>query len=271
MSTRFERDTAIERTAAGIYTARVDRAWWVQRGPNGGYLAAIILRALRAEVDDDTRAPRAITVHFVSPPDEGEIAVHTTIERVGRSLTSVSARTFQASRLLALAVGAFSKPRAAPGFCDLVMPVVAPASAIEHRQPPAEAPEIARRWDCRWGIGQPPFEGRTSHEAVAGGWIRLEEPQPLDAVAMVAVADAWVPPLFSRTDEMLAVPTVDLTVHFRSELPHSGMAADEHALAVFRTTVAAEGFLEEDGEVWAPDGTLLAQSRQLAAIMPMAG
>ena len=55
----------------------------------------------------------------------------------------------------------------------------------------------------------------------------------------------------------MVVPTVDLTIHFRAELPHPGLAADAFVLAVFRTTVAADGFLEEDGEIWAPDGTLL--------------
>jgi hypothetical protein len=47
------------------------------------------------------------------------------------------------------------------------------------------------------------------------------------------------------------------------------MSPDGFVLAVFRTSVATEGFLDEDGEVWAPDGTLLAQSRQLAAILPL--
>jgi hypothetical protein len=33
---------------------------------------------------------------------------------------------------------------------------------------------------------------------------------------------------------------------------------------VFRSSLAGEGFFEEDGRLWAPDGTLLAHSRQLA-------
>jgi acyl-CoA thioesterase len=267
MSTRFDRDTSVTRGLDGAYEGSIDRAWWVQRGPNGGYLGAIILRALTDAVDDAARAPRSLTVHYVAPPDEGAIIVNTTIERVGRSLTAVSGRAMQAGRLIALAIAAFSKPREAPEFCDLEMPRVPAADAIDRRDPFPEAPPIAHRWDLRWAIGQPPFEGLVSHEAVAGGWIRLEEPRRFDAAAMVAVADSWVPPVFSRLAQPFAVPTIDLTVHFRSALPHPTMAADDFALAVFRTNVAAEGFFEEDGQVWAPDGTLLAQSRQLAAIL----
>ncbi|MGZ4786392.1 MAG: hypothetical protein ACXV5S_12035 [Acidimicrobiales bacterium] len=36
---------------------------------------------------------------------------------------------------------------------------------------------------------------------------------------------------------------------------------------VFRSTVASDGFIEEDGELWSRDGTLLAQSRQLAVFL----
>jgi len=269
MPTRFQRDTAIERVDDDVFEARLDRAWWVQRGPNGGYLAAIIMRSVIASVDDAARSPRSLTVHFTTPPDAGAVTVQTAIERAGRSLTSVSARMMQGDRLIALAISALSTPRSGPEFCDLEMPDVPAAPAFDARRPPPDAPAIADRWDSRWAVGTPPFEGELSHEAVGGGWIRLEEPQVLDAPAVAALTDAWIPPIFSRTDELLVVPTVDLTVHFRVPLPHAAVPPDGFLLAVFRTNAAADGFLEEDGEVWAPDGTLLAQSRQLAAILPM--
>jgi acyl-CoA thioesterase len=270
MTTRFERDTTVTRRDDAVFLATVDPAWFVMRGPNGGYLTAIVLRALAERVGDATRAPRSLTVHFASPPEAGTIAIMTHLERVGRSLTSCTARVTQADRLVALAVAAFSSPRPGPEFCDLVPPDVPPPDELPAYPPPPEAPPIASRWDTRWAIGRPPVPGAPlAREAVAGGWIRLEEPQSMDAPAIAAVTDAWLPPVFGRTNEQFVVPTIDLTVHFRSALPHAGIPPDGFVLAVFRTSVAAEGFLDEDGEVWAPDGTLLAQSRQLAAILPL--
>jgi len=270
MLTRFERDTTVTRVVQNVYQARLDPAWGVVRGPNGGYLAAIILRAIIDAVGDGGRAPRSLTVHFAAPPRDEAVTISTTIERVGRSQTSVSARMEQGDRLVALAIAALSAARPGPEFCDLEMPDVASPDQIDAVPPPPEAPPIAHRWDTRWAIGTRPFEGAVGHEAVGGGWIRLEEPQALDAPALAAVTDAWVPPVFSRVQERLVVPTIDLTVHFRAALPRQGIPDDGFLLAVFRTHAAAEGFLEEDGEIWAPDGTLLAQSRQLAAILPFA-
>ena len=45
MTTRFDVDTAVEALGGGRYTGRIDRSWWIVRGPNGGYVAAIVLRA----------------------------------------------------------------------------------------------------------------------------------------------------------------------------------------------------------------------------------
>ena len=48
----FDAETAVTPLGDGRYSAGLDRSWWVQRGPNGGYLAAIVLRALTETVAD---------------------------------------------------------------------------------------------------------------------------------------------------------------------------------------------------------------------------
>jgi acyl-CoA thioesterase len=266
--TAFDRDTAVTKRGDGRYEAELSTDWWVVRGPNGGYLAAIVLRALTDAVADPERAPRSLTVHYTSAPGEGAVQLVTSRERVGRSLTTCTCRMEQAGRLVALAVAAFSRPRPGPEFQDVVMPQVPGPEAFAPRPPVRGAPPIARCWETRWAIGHPPVPGAPSGQrAVAGGWIRLPEPHAVDAPVAAAITDGWIPPMFGRVREPVVVPTVDLTVHFRARLPHPGVPADAFVLAAFRTTVAADGFLEEDGEIWAPDGTLLAQSRQLATIM----
>ena len=262
---RFDRDTAVEPAGGGLYRARIDPGWFVVRGPNGGYVAAILLRALAHAVGDATRAPRSLTVHYTAPPVEGPAEIETRVERSGRKLTSVSARLRQGERLLALALAAFSQSREAPGFRDLSPPEVAPPErcpAIPRRIP------LHERFEQRWAIGAPPFSGGES--ALAGGWIRLAEgPGPLDAPLVAAFCDAWPPSVFGRLSEPKAggVPTIDLTIHFRTALPPEGARPGDFALCVFRSRYSRDGFLEEDGEVWSAGGELLAHSRQLALLL----
>ena len=73
-----------------------------------------------------------------------------------------------------------------------------------------------------------------------------------------------MPPIFSKLSEWMGVPTIDLTIHFRANVPIASMTDTDYCLVVFRSQLAAQGLIEEDGEVWSPDGVLLAHSRQLA-------
>jgi acyl-CoA thioesterase len=266
----FDRETAVRPLGDGRYESNLDRAWWVHRGPNGGYLAAIVLRALTEAVDDEQRAPRSLTVHYAAPPVEGALETATVIERAGRSLTTCSARLEQGGKLIGLALGAFSRARAGPEFCDVQPPDAPPPEESEFLEPPDDdpmIPDIAFRWENRLVRGAMP--GEPTGEAITTRWIRLPEGRVVDGAVAAAITDAAIPAVFGRVEEPIIVPTVDLTIHFRSSLPLPGAKPDDWVLADFRTKVAAEGFLEEDGEIWSHDGVLLAQSRQLAAVLPL--
>ena len=65
---------------------------------------------------------------------------------------------------------------------------------------------------------------------------------------------------------VLRAPTIDLTVHFRAPAAAAAIV-EEPVLAVFRSSTAAGGFFEEDGELWSAAGVLLAHSRQLALLV----
>src|SRR5437764_1364471 len=73
---------------------------------------------------------------------------------------------------------------------------------------------------------------------------------------------------FTRIDFRAYAPTVEMTVYFRAALPAPEVGPEEFLLGVFSSKRAEGGFWEEDGELWTRDGRLLAQSRQLALVLP---
>jgi acyl-CoA thioesterase len=260
----FDDVTAVLPSEDGTYDGAVADGWNTPRGPLGGYIMAIVLRAMHHAVGDDARQPRSFTVHFLRPPHVGPVTVRPVVEREGRSLTSVTARLEQDGKLIALALGAFSRAWDGPEVQHAQMPDVEPA---DPSRPPArfsvddDAPPFTDQLTMQWRFGERPFSGAARGET--GGWLALREERPVDALALCVLADAWFPAPWPLLDTVMAAPTVDLTVHFRVPLPID----DVELLGRFTTTVIRDGFFEEDGELWTPDGTLVAQSRQLGLLI----
>lgn len=258
----FLRDTGVEEVGGGSYRAHVSADWFTPRGANGGFLAAIVLRAIMACEHDSERAPRSLTLHYLRPPVEGEVRVVVTEERRGRQLTTYSARLEQDGRVCILALAALSRDFPSSLNYGATRPDVPPPNGLVERDDPA-LPRIAHRFATQGVVGYAPFSG--GPEALTGGWIAFagDEPSPLDAPALALLSDAWLPSMFVLVQDFIGVPTIDLTIHFRART--EGRTGP--ALAVFRSRTSAEGFFEEDGELWSEDGTLLAQSRQLGPVL----
>jgi acyl-CoA thioesterase len=276
--TKFDRDTAVWREhgsghpAVGEHTvfgADVASDWRAGRGPHGGYLAAMLLRALIESVPDPAREPRSLTIHYARPPEPGPVRITTTLEREGRSLSTLSARMHQGEELVALVLSAFSVPWAGPEISEVQMPRVAPADpSREGLKLMEHGPEFARHI-----VLQPRIDGRplTGEERpmLIRGWMGMVEPRPVDALSLAFFSDALIPAPYMRMREWSAVPTIDLTVHFRGRM-RAAADADPHELCLAQTTseLVHDGFFVEDGLIWAADGTLLAHSRQLAIVVP---
>jgi acyl-CoA thioesterase len=261
--TEYEKATAVERVDQDRFDAVIHPGWWVVRGPHGGYISAIMLRALIERLADPTRAVRSFTTHFTAAPKEEPLRITTSVDRAGRSMSFLSAKMEQSSGVVATALAAFSEPWTGFEFDDAPMPAVpTPEQSFEVPKTGPDFPQFLRNFDMRACFGSLPFTGH--HEAVVGGWCRLSELQVADTMVMATLLDAWAPAVFPRSTEPIICPTIDLTMHFRTPLPLDGAAADDYYLGRFSSKLGRDGFFEEDGEVWSPDGRLIAQSRQLA-------
>jgi acyl-CoA thioesterase len=272
----FDHDTAVHRQRSSeselcLFDAEVSGDWRAGRGPHGGYLSAMLLRALIETVADPAREPRSLTIHFPRAPRPGPVRICTVIERAGRSLSTLSARMEQEGSLIALALAAFSVPWSAPEILDVQMPGVAPPDL--DREPGTllgvGAPPFTKHLIFQPRIGAIPFAGSEQPMEI-GGWLGLEAARPIDSLSLAFFSDALFPPPFGRLTDRAVSPTIDLTIHFRSRARRAEHPDPQDlCLARFRSTMVHEGFFDEDGVIWAADGTLLAQSRQLALLMPL--
>jgi acyl-CoA thioesterase len=290
----FDRDTAVRRLEGeagrgASFGAEISREWCINERPHGGYLAAIVLRALIETVADSARAPRSLTIHFLRPPQPGEVRIEAAIERTGGSLSTLSGRLEQGGEQIALALAAFSLPRASLEIAELPMPDLDAQDPsrettdwLSERIERGQVPSFLRKLTIQPRDGARPFSGSEA-PMDASAWLGLAEAsRAVDALALALFSDALFPAPFPRLSApplgagaphaTVGAPTIDLTVHFRARIPQRA-AADrtELCLARFRSGLIHEGFFEEDGVIWAADGTVLAQSRQLALLIARAG
>jgi acyl-CoA thioesterase len=271
--TRFDTDTGLRVTGDGTLEGRIDPAWSIVRGANGGHIAAIVLRGMAMTLDDRQRFPRTHTVHFLRVPANDAFQIRASVERSGRSLSTVTARMVQGDKLIALGLAAFATPQTGPEFSEITMPEVPPPEDLEPVPDRADFP-FGAHFDFRPALGPvmvaPSVPVRElSERAELALWVRMREPQDLDPFVVTQLCDAFAPAVFAKLGAGgggAGVPTIEMTYHYRDMLPLTAAKPDDWYLGVFRTSTARGGFIEEDGWLWSRRGKLVAQSRQLAIL-----
>jgi hypothetical protein len=191
----FDADTAVEDLGGGRFAAEMSERWWVGRGPNGGYVAAVILRAIQAGVSPE-RAPRSLTVHYQRAPLAGPVEIAVAVEREGGRATFLSARLTQEGKVQATAQAVLSENWSdGGGFSELAMPDAGAPGELQTFDPGAVAgaPRMLQNYRARPALGEPAFSGGPAH---TGAWIRSREPRLLDAPLAAALLDTWFPALF---------------------------------------------------------------------------
>jgi acyl-CoA thioesterase len=293
----FEVATAVTQVGDGRFRAEVDPGWSSPIAANGGYLAAILVRAIEAHGATGSdgagelvtpRQLRSLTCHFLRPVRFGQLDVAVEVLRAGRRISSVRVTASQNGKdaihaLAALAV--LDLPAAGrwePEPPDVGPPPPRDAPLVEpadYRRrggaawlgPAPSTPPMLRRVRIAPRIGGVPFSNRdmTPGEAPeTGGWIALPDPRPIDAAFIALCADVWWPPAFQPLGRPAIAPTIDLTIHVRADIPSEGIP-DQPVLGWYRSTAAHGGLMEEDAALFLPDGSLLAHARQLAIFMPL--
>lgn len=263
----FDRDTAVRRRAPGVHDIDLSPGWAIGHALNGGYLLAVVARALGETLPHSD--PFSITAHYLSASAPGPAVIRSETVRTGRTLSTGSAGLFQTDadgneteRIRVLAsygdlgtvdhdVRTSTKPTPMP-------PVDQCFSTLDNPAGPDAVPEMGKRLDlrldpatCGWAVGAPSGKGEMR------AWFALADGRDSDPLSLLMAVDA-LPPTAFELGLSGWVPTVELTVHVRARPAPGPLRVS------IRTVNYAGGFLEEDVEIWDGADRLVAQSRQLA-------
>jgi hypothetical protein len=285
--TEFQLATAVSELAPGRFAAEIDGAWNTPVGPNGGYMAALAVRAFEAGMNGSgERRLRSITCHYLRSPARGPIEFDVEQVRSGRRFSSGRLTASQDGKVALLALATFGVPELDGVMSWTVpMPDVLPAPAwdagtadpaeyrpadglwVTQNQGPATLPQRLR---FAPRLGRPPFAQASVRDGgpITGGWLTVSERQPIDSAYVALCVDAWWPPAWEVLTAPAAMSTLDLTIHIRANIPPGGLA-HEPVFGRYVSRAALDGLIDEDADLFLPDGTLLAQSRQLALFAPL--
>jgi acyl-CoA thioesterase len=257
----FELDTRLE-GERGRYRAVLSRDWEIW-GPNGGYVAAIALRAAGREAR--IARPASFAAHFVGVASFEAVDVEVLPVHQGRRSESFRVGVRQAGR----------------SIVEAVVRTAAQGPGLEHdvaRAPELPAPEGLRNRDelykAEWG---PPFpfwknletrpiaperfdEEPRPREPVWREWYRFRpratfEDPFLDAGRALLLLDtlSWPAASQPHPNAPFRAPNLDVTAWFHRSDPKSEWLLADHECAV-----AEGGLMGTTGRVWSRDGRLLA-------------
>lgn len=228
-------------------------------GVHGGHVAALALHAMRRTVPNAAHEALSLSVTLARTVQPGRVEVDAGVSHTGRTLTTTTARVTQEGSGKASATASFGVRD--PGGLR----------RRERRMPDVEPPEHCAP------LGTEPVPGSgglgIAHRPASGGlpftgqphargsiWMRLADDRPVDELTVAVLADGAVPALFVALTEFRPIPTVELSIHFGTLAP---ALRSPWLLLAIENVVAADGWAVEDGELWTPDGELVAVSRQL--------
>ncbi len=258
----FDRDTRVQRLAPGRWQGEVSDAWNVGTIPNGGYLLALMMSAVSAELPHPD--PLAVTAYYVRRATAGaRVEIPVEVVAGGRTTSTAAAALVEDGEERARLLATYTDLAAARGPTSVTgspPSLPSPEACVSSPGGPVLM-EVQKRFEYRLSPATAgAAAGESAAQAEIGGWIRFADGRQPDLHSLALFADAFMPAVLNL-GRFGWIPTLQLTVYFRAR-PQPGWL-----LGWFRSRFVVDGYLEEDGELWDSAGKLVAMSRQLARVL----
>jgi len=233
-------------------------------GPFGGTTSAQLLQSAMLH-PDHLGDPVALTVNFAAPVADGAIRFVARPVRTNRSTQHWIIEAHQAEGVVATATAVFAVRRETWSDVEAVMPANIPASDAVPRMPVKGMPAWPQRYDMRFVEGAFPaaFDEQEQAHSRSILWVRDEPQRALDFASLAAISDSFFPRIYIRRRRQAMVGTVSLTTYFHTDRALLAQVGTHHVLGVAKALNYRHGYFDQTGELWSPEGQLLASTHQL--------
>jgi acyl-CoA thioesterase len=239
-------DDATQVTAGDSrWQGKTSEDYWAFVGPFGGATAATILRAL---IDHPQRAgdPLSLTVNFCAPVAQGAFDLDVRLVKANRSTQHWCVEMTQAGGEVAtLATAVFAERRPSWSHPQAPFP---PTKPYEQTLPYGK-------------VAAPASAEPNSYSKL---WIGDRVPRKIDALSLMSMSDAFFGRIFHARRELVPFGTVSITTYFHADA--ADLAAEDitRVLAVADAKIFHKSYGDQNGELWSPNGRLLATTTQIA-------
>jgi acyl-CoA thioesterase len=266
MLTRTEHlfDEATRVTAGdSCWQGQTSDDYWAFVGPFGGATAATVLRAL---IDHPERAgsPLALTVNYCAVIAQGAFDLEIRLVKANRSSQHWSVELTQGGDVKTLATAVFAERRPSWSHQQAEMPSAKP---FEQITPYAKiAAPWVKQYDFRFIDGDLNFQGAAKDipaSAFSKLWIGDRVPRKIDMLSLMSMSDAFFARVFHARGELVPFGTVSLTTYFHLDIEDLAAEDITRVLAVADAKIFNKSYQDQNGELWSPNGRLLATTTQI--------
>jgi len=261
----FDTETSLTQIDDTHWQGMLSDQWNIGDNPNGGYLLATTVRAM-ARLFPEFPIPVSVTSHYLRPGLSNKAcSVEVELVRRGRTLGTATGRLIQEgkTRLTVIAVfGLATEETSHSVQLTRSAPQIPPPDQCVQRSGDQQGVILPIRARLDMLLHPEQALAGQANEARTSGWIRCADQRKPDCLSLLTFSDAFPPSVFGLLGNIGWVPTVELTVHVRRQ-PVAGWILGE-----FVTEDLQDGRIIESGCLWDEDGHLVAQSRQVALLLP---
>jgi acyl-CoA thioesterase len=258
-------DDATQVTAGDSrWQGKTSEDYWAFVGPFGGATAATMLRAL---IDHPQRSgdPLSLTVNFCAPVAQGAFDLDVRLVKANRSTQHWCVEMTQdGGEVATLATAVFAERRPSWSHPQAPFP---PTKPYEQTLPNGKiAAPWVKQYDFRFVEGEPGLGSTSSSEpnSYSKLWIGDRVPRKIDALSLMSMSDAFFGRIFHARRELVPFGTVSITTYFHADA--ADLAAEDitRVLAVADAKIFHKSYGDQNGELWSPNGRLLATTTQIA-------